>query len=619
MSATLDLTLEIHHMDVTGGDSTAIVIKDRAKNEQPVMKVLIDTGAEGGGSDWLITYLQKYFKSCHFDYVIASHYHQDHIKGFNKTDITFSKYIDIGGYNMKGVNFKPKNGVGGVQGNNTFVAYQGSVRRSVDDPKIKAERVDLPFIWEGSNVNADAVKIPLVGDITLTCYSANGIVADGKNQDNNIAASQKTKWGRAFNPNDLCLAFVLEWPTEKFIYFTAGDLSGDEEEKHYYNIEESLVDYLVANPLKDKKVSVFKVSHHGSQHSNLTTTFDSLAPETIIISCNLIKDVPHQNFLSRLNSYLGLPANNNSNNNAIGRTVALSNDVFVNKKDPRYQPFSDLMPAVAAKNLEKKSEDQSISNLAVKSVVIRRRTNGVVDPNEQIDDLLARTLKSSHEIILIKRDPNEVRQAEAEAARVNTFQLPSFSNRPSNLDLSQSGYKNVGESITTGFNNQTEKMLAMVKADKEKKTSTGYTYIKTHYPSLAPLIEDFLRSDSATGDTAYQNLKVEVSTLIHGYFDEAYTYDDSGEGLFKYDPGNGLALDEKETLFNSLYNNVYQQLFNVVNIINNYPPSNPRTWYSNFAWNSAELYGGADDPNSQKRQRQAESMPIVRKSSRLNQ
>ena len=49
--------------------------------------------------------ISKYFDNKEFDYLIASHYHQDHILGFAQAGIKFKNVVDIGGYG----NFTPVN------------------------------------------------------------------------------------------------------------------------------------------------------------------------------------------------------------------------------------------------------------------------------------------------------------------------------------------------------------------------------------------------------------------------------------------------------------------------------------------------------------------------------
>src|SRR5215211_1074485 len=108
------IRLEIHHINVRGGDATAIIVKD---NGAIVYSVLIDAGAEGSGVGILTEYLQKFIfpttplstsstsstssssassssatppaAAFAFDLIVASHYHNDHMDGFRKAGIRF--------------------------------------------------------------------------------------------------------------------------------------------------------------------------------------------------------------------------------------------------------------------------------------------------------------------------------------------------------------------------------------------------------------------------------------------------------------------------------------------------------------------------------------------------
>src|SRR5690606_22252262 len=117
--------------------------------------------------------------------------------------------------------------------------------------------------------------------ITLTCYAGNGMLANGTNALKNSTTNRikATNPGgeltedyileKLYNvsPNDLSLAFVLRYGD--FIYFSAGDISGDLSLTRYRNIEEELIAYL--NTLDQQqgtekilgRVSVFKATHHG--------------------------------------------------------------------------------------------------------------------------------------------------------------------------------------------------------------------------------------------------------------------------------------------------------------------------------------------------------------------
>lgn len=307
----MNLSLEIHHVGISGGDSTAIVVRDLDKPtdkgwENITFKVLIDAGGEDydRGMYRLGPYLKRFFGNRSFDYIIASHYHDDHIAGFAQSGITFKKFIDIGGYAAGLDWFNPYNPMGDLSQDSTSVTrYQQYVHNEVIAGK--ASRHELPFIkhenYDAAGRLKDACKGPVkieLGagtNIWLTCYCASGILADGTNvlrqniqtrilrlnnkpedgsglntaEQHDLEKFTKT-WLQDVSPNDLSIGMILEWGD--FRYFSCGDLSGDLSLMRYYNIEEALVRYL-RDTIKTlnangKPITVLKATHHGSNHNN---------------------------------------------------------------------------------------------------------------------------------------------------------------------------------------------------------------------------------------------------------------------------------------------------------------------------------------------------------------
>ena len=73
--------VEIHHIDVGTGDATLIKVNNRV----PARAILIDAGYKGLAPN-VIQYMQTdglggLGGNPYIDFVIASHYHQDHIGG----------------------------------------------------------------------------------------------------------------------------------------------------------------------------------------------------------------------------------------------------------------------------------------------------------------------------------------------------------------------------------------------------------------------------------------------------------------------------------------------------------------------------------------------------------
>jgi beta-lactamase superfamily II metal-dependent hydrolase len=371
-----NLCLELQHLDVVGGDATLILVRN-SNDDSLVYKMLIDAGGEGRGSAKLITYLNSLKgdkdATLTLDCIIATHYHQDHIDGFTRFAdfVSFRKVMDNGGYKLGGSTSDPVHGIGDeVRGSKIFSQYTTVIQKNLCDGKVAA-REEIPFIAKDAKPEAAkpvTLKLGSVAGVpTLTCYCANGILANGVD----VLASQIKSKNKGVNPNDLSLAFVLEW--EGFRYFTAGDLSGDREFASYYNIEDALVDYLTdatSGPLKDRPITVLKVSHHGSERSNQLAMFEKLKPQVILVSCNTVKDVPSPVFLERLETYL----------KANPKTTVL----FVNKlqyfnRQPEYGRLANIKGYVPDVNIEFKKDkkgSQIVTNLGVKAIHIRRYSGG---------------------------------------------------------------------------------------------------------------------------------------------------------------------------------------------------------------------------------------------------
>ena len=476
-----DLSLEIRHLDVSGGDSTAILVKDLGKNTT-ICSMLIDAGAEAHGSSYLKKYLEAH-KLGPFDCIVATHYHQDHIQGFKAANIEFTNFLDNGGYPDKDSQvFKPRNSIGKGAETTVFNSYKDRVQKQ------KTTRVEIPFIKDGFSGKAEPVTLKL-GEgtgITLTCYCANGILANGKD----ILGEQKKTKRKDISPNDVSLAFVLEWG--EFRYLTAGDLSGDHDISSYYNIEQHLVDYLTDpndGPLRNKSITVFKASHHGSEHSNHEDLLKTLKPETIIVCCNIQKQVPSPVFLKRLGRYFTTQTT---------ATAVFTNTMKIFKNDDRYAPLEKIKDNIAKGNVafsgqeekedkeDKEEKEQIASNLGIKCAIIRRRVcEGLqCDYEDMAVDGVQITKKTGYEIVLMPRDKDEANNIEA------TVKFRSYDF----VRSWQSIYADTNN-IFPGFDAQAKEMVRWLQVDKKNTTvdnqeTQGKDYIATYYPGLMKTIDE---------------------------------------------------------------------------------------------------------------------------------
>jgi hypothetical protein len=304
------ISLEIHHVSMGGGDCTAIVVRwtdDPNNNNAPVQvaRVLVDAGGETADDGHLAIarYLAKEIqglKDGPWELAIASHYHADHIAGFQRCGIDFLRLVDLGGYALGNETWTGVNPLGNLaEISGPLASYAVQVTKVFE--KGGRSRVELPFM-KAENFDsqgklasgAGPVVIPIVPGlpVTLTVYCAGGVLADGTNvllanvservlrkrgidplqptfpgassevkiEDEIEAARQKV------SPNDSSIAFILQWGD--FRYFSAGDLSGDLSLTRYANVEEPLMAYLDALGVLAKPVDVMKATHHGSNHNN---------------------------------------------------------------------------------------------------------------------------------------------------------------------------------------------------------------------------------------------------------------------------------------------------------------------------------------------------------------
>jgi beta-lactamase superfamily II metal-dependent hydrolase len=235
--------LEIHVIDVGQGDCFLIVSPSGKK-------VLIDGGDTGKGLKVILPYLLSHGISS-IDYVIASHFHADHIGGLDEVinglggswKISVTAYDRGGTYNSKAFQ--------------EYIASVGDKRKTILPDQI----IDL-------------------GDgVTLKCIASNGYVPSGK-----------VYYGD--DENALSVVLLLKYHT--FDMYFGGDIN--------LSIEPYLVFYAA-------DVDIYKVSHHGSSTSSSLTLLNTLKPEVSVIPVGDGNPYghPHYETISRLiniNSYI---------------------------------------------------------------------------------------------------------------------------------------------------------------------------------------------------------------------------------------------------------------------------------------------------------------------------
>ncbi len=376
---------------------------------------------------------------------------------------------------------------------------------------------------------------------------------------------------------------MLEW--EDFTYFTAGDLSGDPGRQSYYDVEAALLKYLTEGdnaPLKDKTITVLKVSHHGSQHSNQKALFEKLKPECVIIPCNQPKKVPSPVFLSRLQEFLVA-----SKKQQRSVTVMFTNSLHVFTQDDRYIPLDAMKTFVAENNVEFKQENNKphvVSNLGIKAINIRRHKGGN-KYQEQLGQDLLKIDMGKYDILMRKRDQNENEEVQ-KVMRLKTYDMLVP------IDILYGETIKVKDEIYKGFEQQADAIVGWRVRDQTEDRLAGKDFSSQFFPGLMKIIENhadlikFEEGKVSTNDNAKANLKTELVARMKALFEASYMLGTGNQvGLYVRKAEVALNSDEKETLYNLLVNNRYQGVFNTATMMWNAPVSKPSGWVGTEAWN----------------------------------
>lgn len=272
--------LKIHHINVGQGDCTLIV--------SPTGKtILIDAGNNGVGTSKVLPYLQSLGLS-KLDYVVATHYHADHMGGSDEV------INGLGGINVGTV--YDRGTVHAVPTTVTYTSYVPAATSAVG----------------GRQTLSTGMVIDLGGGATLKCLATDGSVL------NYGAIPSATS-----SENDLSNAWLLSF--NEFRYFTGGDCGG---ETTYYADLETPISLVVG------QVDAFKVNHHGSQYSTNQAFLNALNPTSCVIMVGDGNSYGHpvQSILDRLataNCFTYLTEAGNGGTLAPGRGVIANGNVVI--------------------------------------------------------------------------------------------------------------------------------------------------------------------------------------------------------------------------------------------------------------------------------------------------
>lgn len=223
--------LKICHIDVAQGDATLIVSPSG-------MMTLIDAGNNGKGTNTVLPYLAN-LGITSLNYVIATHYHADHIGGLDEV-------------------------ITGLGGAHVGVVYD---RGTAHAPPSNATYTDYATAAATASGGRQTVSvgqvIDLGGGVTMLCLATDGTVLN-----------YGVVPGSTSSENDLSSAWLISYGD--FRYYTGGDVGG--ESTSYADQETPIV-----NSSGIGMVDGLKIDHHGSQYSTNQAFVDHLQGSACVI------------------------------------------------------------------------------------------------------------------------------------------------------------------------------------------------------------------------------------------------------------------------------------------------------------------------------------------------
>ncbi len=254
--------LIIHHIDVGQGDCT--FIQTRGKT------ILVDAGNSGKGESVVIPYLES-LRVSRINYIIASHYHADHIGGLDEVLDAFD--VDTV-FDRGTIHPLPRSKI-----------YASYVKAIGSTPRV--------IVQPGTRFSI------------APCIALHFVAADGKCEGAQPTAIDETT-ERSIDENSLSIAFTIAFVDTislsatnpelrtRFTYYTGGDLTGYDD-RDAIDLETPVAS-LVGH------VDAMKVNHHGSRSSTNQTFISTLSPACVFISlgCNTSYGHPAPEVISRL-------------------------------------------------------------------------------------------------------------------------------------------------------------------------------------------------------------------------------------------------------------------------------------------------------------------------------
>ncbi len=577
-----DYQLEIHHIDVRGGDATLIICNEIGSTTN-VYSVLVDTGSAYSGWKKLQAYMTNYYPKLVIDLLVISHYHDDHVKGitsgklFNwlnvksicdigwKKDECYPENVGIHDEKFKKAPRFVRTYTKTMKAANNLTKFD---LRFIDttnyEEKIdEEENITIEFKKENNQSAYRPTSIELISGsgYFMDFYSAKGMLFDGTN----VIDDQKSIKNIDIDANDLSISFVLYHRsnnTTNFSYFSGGDLSGDPSFKEYYNLEGPVLKLITASKNFPNGFDVIKASHHGSDRNNhiASTTnqtsnpapgfLNTLKPSVIIVPCNRDKNVPGADFIeNRLASYFA------SNTNA--KAYFLNNTLYDGgkKRKPFRNAFINLLKTYSAninvvESGAKKNKQVDLESEVTAIIATHATDKSKITPPYTGTNVTKKLDKTSYHIYFNADALKQISNTNVDDSDNDLLDLPIYLD---SLDIGlclsnyDEQYKFMVNFFTPCFNND---------KSKNSKYDVNFKLFKEKCPSLANDLKNVTTKDDF--DTVTKN---NWTNALGDLFKDLYAQSFNRYELKDFDE----SYEAKETtLCNLLFNNPMQVEFNLI-------------------------------------------------------
>jgi beta-lactamase superfamily II metal-dependent hydrolase len=274
-----DLGLQIMFLNVGQADSILVI--------GPKGTLLIDAGEETQKQSQSKNYLKikdKLYELTgrnHLDYFVPSHYHVDHdgsarsgngIWGLIDEGVTIGAIVDRGDFFL---------GATRPGGWKTYPeSIQGWIDSGIVGKRVTAQ-VGTGQIDLGEGVTVEVIAV-----------NSNGVLQ--KKEQQNIGYFDKCP------PSENDYSVALKISVGNFEFYTAGDLSGEDVERKFGKDCQSYNDVETYIAPKIGDVELYKVTHHGSEHSNNELLLNTIDPEVAVIMSGGGYNHPAQDVAKRL-------------------------------------------------------------------------------------------------------------------------------------------------------------------------------------------------------------------------------------------------------------------------------------------------------------------------------